>query len=53
MDMHFHIPPPIIATPMLMICDISPDLFVTVQSRHFGPDFGFGSGSVSAGDDVG
>ena len=48
-----HIPPPIIATPMLMICDVSPNLFVTVHGRHFGLDFGFGLGSVSAGDDVG
>ena len=48
-----HIPPPIIATPVLMICDVSPNLFVTVQGRHFVLDFGFGLGSVSAGDDVG
>ena len=43
-----HIPPPIIATPIVMIYDFSPDLLVTVQKRHFG----LGLGSVSAGDDV-
>ena len=47
-----HIPPPIIATPMVMIYDFSPDLLVTVQRRHIGLDFGLGLGSVSAGDDV-
>lgn len=47
-----HIPPPIIATPMVIFFDISPDLLVTVQGRHFGLDFGVGMGGVSAGDDV-
>ena len=37
-----HIPPPIIATPIVMIYDFSPDLLVTVQKRHFGLDFGLG-----------
>ncbi len=41
-----------IATPMVMICVVSPDLLVTVQGRHLGLDFGFGLGSGSAGDDV-
>ena len=46
-----HIPPPIIATPMVMICDLSPGSLVTVQGRHFGLGFGFDLGSGSAGDD--
>lgn len=47
-----HIPPPIIATPLVMICDLSPGLLVTVQGRHFGLGFGFDLCSGSAGDDV-
>ena len=34
-----------IATPMVMICDLSPSLLVTVQGMHVGPGFGFGLGS--------
>ncbi len=48
----FHIPPPMMATPMVIISDVSPALLVTVQGRHFGLDFGFDLGSESAGDDV-
>ena len=47
-----HIPLPITATPIVMICDLSPGLLVAVQGRHFGLGFGFDLGSGSAGNDV-
>ena len=47
-----NIPLPMIATPMVMIFDLSPGLPLTIRGRHFGLGFGFDSGSGSASDDV-